>query len=295
MFIGLWICFCLSKISSFIFTKLTSNQISKKSSADFARFLIINGLCACAFFLVSGKFQIHLNSVTLLFAFIYAVIVFASLLLNVISFRLIEISNLNVIRNTGSMLINLAVGFFLFSEAVTFKNILRIVLMCVATFLIFLGKKGKSGEVKKGTGILVLGVIAVLSTVSIAASTITLKYFSIVPNTKDTNSLFFLTNAIMVVGALFYMPLLPKRSESTDKAERFTLTKLLIFLGNTVSSNVGSLLSALLIAKIDISIYSPLSTAFAILCGISASLIFKEKLKLFDWLAVLIAALTIAI
>lgn len=295
MFIGLWLCFTLSKTSALIFSKLTSNRIGKKSVSDFARFLLINGLGACVFFLFLSKFQIKYSAATLLFAFIYAVIVILSLLQNVIAYRYIEISNLNVIRNGGSMAMSSITGFLLFNEPCTLKTVLRIVLLFATIFLIFLGsKKSETTKTEKKNG-LIVGIIALVSVVLAAAGSILLKYYAITPTVTDTSSLFFLTNVILIVVTLFYLLLAPARSTNNEQREKLTLSKMLIFLCNTFFSNVTSLLQALLIARTDISVFSPLSTAFGILSGVAASLIFRERLKLFDWLAVSIAIIAIAI
>ena len=63
----------------------------------------------------------------------------------------------------------------------------------------------------------------------------------------------------------------------------------LVFVGNTVCNNVGSLVGILLIAIIDVSVYSPLVSALGIISGVAASLIFRQRLGALSYLAAVFA------
>ena len=75
----------------------------------------------------------------------------------------------------------------------------------------------------------------------------------------------------------------------------FTCPQLLFMVGNTVCSNIDSLICAALLARMMVSVYSPISSAIGVLCSVALSLAFKEKQGKWTWIAVVIALVAIFI
>ena len=65
--------------------------------------------------------------------------------------------------------------------------------------------------------------------------------------------------------------------------------------GNVICSNVGSLMGILLIALIDVSVYSPVTSALTILAGVAGSLLLRERLGLLSYLAAALACVAMVI
>ncbi|MBQ8893873.1 MAG: hypothetical protein IJ043_05630 [Clostridia bacterium] len=261
--------------------KLTSNTVGK-SRSSFAFFLAVNGIVACLFFLISGGFRIGINSITLLFSLLYAAVVLLALFCNLKALQLAEICNVNVMNSAGGLLINSAVGFLFFQEHIDFPKLLRILLMLGAVLLIFLekrtGKKPKPGFLPVLLGMIGAGL----------ANNLLLKFYAMTPGTANENSFFFLTNAMLTGGAALWFLALQKRVPVPLKP-LLTPRSLLPFAGNTVCSNVNSLISLQLIGRLELSVYTPLTGALNVLVNLLASLLFREKLGVYSYLAAALA------
>ena len=65
--------------------------------------------------------------------------------------------------------------------------------------------------------------------------------------------------------------------------------------GNTVCGNISSIVSVLIMAQLDVSIYSPISSALGIIVGVIGSLMFKEKLGVYAYIAAAVSCIAVII
>ena len=272
-------------------SKLNSNHLSKNQETGFPFFFAINSVAACCFFLIEGGFRLSVNLPTLLYSVLYAGVVVLAIFSNLKALQAAEISNVNVASGAGTLLLTSAVGFLFFRESLTLTKALRILLMLAGTLLIFLERRTKKG-VRRGFLPALLGVLA-----ASLANTLVLKFYANTPNVADDSSFFFWTNAVLLFAALLWLMLRQLRSPVSLKEYSFLLKPrcLIPFVGNTVCSNVGSLLSLQLVARLDISILSPLTGAIGCTVNLLASLIFKEKLGICSYLAAALALIAVII
>lgn len=286
----LWPLVAAANFGGTYFSKLTSRELGVQK-VDNSLFLLINGVSACLFFAFSSGFRIGINTPTLIYAIIFALVVLGSLLFNIYAYRYISVSNLNIIKNSGSLIVSTLLGILLFNEQLQLKDYFRTGLMLIAVFLILLSGKSSDNPAKKKNffALIVIIPISILLTV---ASSVLLKFYGSAKGVLNADSLFFFTNVVLILFTVLRLIFGGKKVLASSK---LTLPLLAIFLGNTVSSNVGSLLSAQLLKFVDISTYTPLITAINIIGGAVGSLVFKEKLKLCDILAVLVAVVAIMI
>ena len=63
--------------------------------------------------------------------------------------------------------------------------------------------------------------------------------------------------------------------------------------GNTVCSNVGSLVGLQIMAQMDVSVYSSISSAIGIFLAVIGSWIFRERLGFLAYLAAAIACVAV--
>ena len=156
------------------------------------------------------------------------------------------------------------------------------------------GKKKERDD--KRFSVMAVVIIIVMLAVN-CANTVIIKYYSLDARVADGNSLFFLTNAVLVLGSLpiVIFSLIKASGEIKNIAPLFRPLNFLSLIGNTVCNNVGSLTGILLIAQMDVAVYTPVSSAIGILAGFFGSLIFREKLGLLSYLGVLGALVAVII
>lgn len=284
----------IAGIGSKAFTKLCSHIVAQNSAAKFSLVLAVNGIVACLFFFCSGGFHIAVNGPTLLFSLVFALIVGVAMLSNVIVYRYANISGVNVLSSTLNVFSTAVIGWTLFSEAFGIKGLLRItvVLIAAAIELVNQIKKGgqkNDGQEKKALLPLILSVLMI--SMAGSASTVTVKLFSMSESMSDKNSFFFLTNALLTVGAMlvFLLSVIGKKEKLRGALSLLSLKKLISIAGSTVCSNVSSLISVLLLSKMAVSVYSPINFIIGILGGLVGSLLFKEKLGALSYVAAAVA------
>ena len=260
--------------------------------------MVINGVIACVFFLISGGFRLGVNSVTLIYAAIYAAVVVVSLVSNMIALKYINIATLTVIVSALGLVATSAIGAWLFEETVDGTRVIRIVIMLLSVVLFaadgLIGRKKEEASPKFSfmTVIIILVILAVN-----CANTVVTKCYAIDTRVLNENSFFFFTNVFLVAGSavVVAVELIRSPSEMREILPLFRPLNLMSLSGNTVCSNIGSLVGILLVARMDISVYSPVSSAIGILVGFFGSLIFRERLGIFSYLGVLGALVAVII
>ena len=136
-----------------------------------------------------------------------------------------------------------------------------------------------------------------ITLLSNAASTIITKFYALDIRVVDENSFFFFTNVFLIILAAIALAVDGIINREHFKAAMTMLKpkKLITLSGNTVCSNVVSLIGVPLLALIDISVYTPIMSALGIISGVVASLLFREKLGVFSYIAALIACITVVL
>ena len=111
------------------------------------------------------------------------------------------------------------------------------------------------------------------------------------------NSFFFWSNAILLVGALLLIAflLIKEKSSLFESLSILHPKKLISLAGNTVCSNIGSIVALLLVAQMDLSVYTPVASAIGVIVAVIASVIFREKLGIFSYLAAAVACAAVII
>lgn len=281
-----------------LFSKLCSNNVTSNSKSAYVLFLAVNCLFACGFFWMFGGFQIHLNLTTILYSLLYALIITGILIVSLLIYQYATIAAVNIIPSSFSLLGSMLIGYAFFGEQIGWHTCLRVALMLLASFLIFLDRKPNDPEadpLKPKKKIFPMIAIFAVYILFGYANTIVTKSFAISKQVTDDNSFFFMTNAFIVFGALIVLAVeFFKARESLMRSLTLLKPRKLISLaGNTVCSNIGSLLSLRLVALMDVSLYSPIGTAVGIFLAIVSSWIFRERLGLYSYLAAAISVVAV--
>lgn len=290
--IGAWLGACLTKLLGTAFAKWSSNRLVGRSLAGYALFLIVSGITACTFFFIMGGFRIHVTTDTMWFSLIFAVICIGSSLTNVVAFRLVDIAGVTVLQNAGSLVGSSVLGVLLFSETMNTVGIVRVGLMLAAIWMIFLSKRSATmsdKHVRQKPFLVIL--LALVQASWSCASIVVQKYYALASDVADSNSFFFWANVVMVALALPFLAI-KRHDQPADPplAAVGQVKQWVSFAGNTLCSNVAALLSMFLIARMDVSVYTAIASSLGILCGVCGSILFREKLNIFSFLAVGLAA-----
>jgi drug/metabolite transporter (DMT)-like permease len=177
--------------------------------------------------------------------------------------------------------------------------------MLCATAVMFIGRNSNKAKTeaeneskteKRKKLIIVLSTLAFMSLIG-AASTAVLKYYSADTNVTDQNSFFFITN---IFSAFLVLPVLPftmKRDKikPSDLWKMVKSKKTIYSAVTTLNSNINSVVQLLLLGMMDVSIYTPLSSAFAFAAVAVATPIIGEKLNRYTIIATVFAILSVVL
>ena len=283
------------------FSKLSSNIVIGHSKARYALFYAINSTVACAFFIVADEFRVELNLLTFIYSLVFALLVAASLFVSLWMLKFATISGVNILSSSFSLVLSSAMGFLAFSEELTAIKLLRIALMILAAVFVFLdeGRKSKQKSAKNSglCALLRLGLAVTVSAVISCLVTLVTKLYTNSDAVASDNSFFFWSNAILLVGSLMFIAflLIKEKSSFIDSLSLLRPRKLVSLAGNTVCSNIGSVIALLLVAQMDLSVYTPVASAIGVIVAVIASVIFREKLGIFSYLAATVACVAVFI
>lgn len=282
-------------VVSNICKKYYSIAVAHGGSAAKPALLLINSIVALFFFAAFAGFRLEINAVTAVYALLYALDAGAALLASVVMMRLADVATVTVISTAFGLFVGSGVGGFIFGETLGKSEILKIAIMLVASLLVFLGTKNGNKSEDSGKGS-VLGLLAAVLTASILSgiSTVILKYFSLEPNAKSENVMFFYTNVFLGIGsAVWFLINLKKTGDIKKSFFVFNLKGYIAIVGNTMVCNIGSILSIWLLAAMPIVGYTPVSSALGIVAGVIASVILKEKLNKYSVAAAAISVFAV--
>lgn len=294
--------YAASSIGVSSFAKINSGVLSGASRAKYSLYLAIVGALACFFFWIFGGFSISVNPITLVFALFFALVVASITVLRMVAYGFASVSGVNIIMSGCNIICSLIIGASLFSEEITFIKILRILLMLASIVFTFLEAnkdervKGKSDSKKGKKGVKQFFVM-LLIVVTCCAETVILKLFTLDRRVTDDNSFFFWTNALLVMGctAVVVFDLIREKGNGDNISELFKPRRLACIVGSTLSANIGSIASIGLIALMDVSAYTPVTSALGVIAGVVASLLFREKLGLFSYISAFLALIAVVI
>lgn len=282
------------------FSKLCSNMIVGHSVARYTLYCAVTGVVACIFFFVSDGFRVDLNLPTFIFSLIFALLVAASLVVSLWLLKLATISGVNILGGAFGLVLSSAMGFFIFLEEFSAIKLIRIALMLISAFFVFIDERRNNDTDKKGDDLraaLRLLLAVTLSSVIGCFVTLTTKLFVASDAVASENSFFFWTNALLLLGSLliFALECAKKKGTFDDVASLVRPRNLFPLVGNTLCSNVGSLIAIWLVAKMELSVYTPVSSAIGVVVAFVASLIFREKLGFFSYIAAAVACVAVII
>jgi hypothetical protein len=263
--------------------------------------LLITAVCACLFFASMAKFNLYANAATLFYSTIYAAAVIISMITSMKILQYASISAVTVISSSGSLITSTLVGVIFFGENLFKDNtLLRIILMLVAVFLVYMDRSRLSQQntasLKRNT--LIFTLLIIMSVINLSAVNLINKYYTMSEKVvSDNNVYYFYTNVIMffcVLAMLVFRCI--KHPEAFKPAVATLKIKyLMVVVGNTVISDAHALLALPLIKATTVIWYSSVTNALSIILGTIASLLFREKLSIFAYIAMFLCVFVVFI
>lgn len=254
---------------------------------DLSVYSVVTGIIASIFFWCTGGFHVALNTRTLVFSAVYAAIALTAQWLGILSLKKNGIAVTSVVSSSVSLLVTWLMGIMLFDERFTIVSMVRCLLMLASGILIAAPDKPdlpeKTAAGKKRPEISKNLLIPVLMGINSTLAVLVSKFFAIDLEKElvtDSNSFFFMTNIFIILVNLVILPLSAKRERESVLTHLRSLKpkQYLLIATSTVTSNVESLLSILILSIGTVSLYAPLSSAHTLIAGFAVGMIFfKEK------------------
>ena len=105
------------------------------------------------------------------------------------------------------------------------------------------------------------------------------------------NALFFMVNLLMFIFGLvgFLRQCLFNRQEVKELSLRLKVKDYALTVVRSIGDNITSLVSIWILVKVDLSIYTVLSTALGLLSSVGTSFVLKEKVTTRLWIALVLS------
>ena len=289
-------------------TAFSNSALSKTCSttvtggrARYAAYYSVHSFIACIFYTISSGFNLSVNLPTLIYSVVFALLILANMLVSMLILRRMNVLGAGILSTPLRLIVIATMGALLFGESITSTVIIRITLMSVAAVLIFIdvrkrGKK-KSDSSDKRVDLKKYLPLMLLSVMLNASQTIVTKSFAVSTVVTDENSFYLLTNVVMLLVALIMLSceLLRYRESVREALGIFQPKRILPTVGNVVSSNINSLVIIPILAVTDVAVFTPLTSAYGIVVGVMVSLLFREKLGIYSYLAAAVAIITMLV
>ena len=260
--------------------------LQKSLRLDFSNFTLynfINGAVGSIFLFASCGFRPQINAITITYALIYGVVVFISLVAGLLFLSENPVSLYTLTDMAGALIPSILVGILLLREPFSLKLTLSALLMLIALILPYIKTRNKSFNAKTALFCLLLFATG-------GGNVIVLKLFSLTG--AHAESMFFLTNVFLFI--LCGTILLTTSIATKRKCKSFTPKQYANIAMSTCISNVASVLSAYILAKMAISTYTVLNSSIILIIGALVSvLIFKEKSTRVNNIALVLAIVAI--
>lgn len=262
-YFGLFLC---GSASTFSMQKYGRSNRTYQSISVYA---LVTGIMAMGIFWAMSGFTLELSAVSILYATVYAALALLSYFTNLPAYRYLGISEVGVLLTGGKLILSTVAGCVLFGERLTWVSLLRVALMLAAAVLLFFEDRKENAEngVRRDRKRLVGGLLCAVLIVEGTFASVLSKYIALDPRVPDANSLFFMTNLVIVMVSLLSLPLFCRGHIGACVSEFRSIAPMqyLMILVGTVASNVSSLLGVLILAADAFTLFVPLSGALGIL------------------------------
>lgn len=287
-----------------ITAKFTSNALVGRPTSAYAMFTLTSGIISCLFYWIMNGFKINATPTVILFSLGFTLALCLSNIGILTVYRFLNVANVLVILSSSQLIMISLAGALFFKEEITVLKVIKILIMLMCIFLSFIDTKKREAPDKTGTKInvsaskVVITVILLLITMTANSSiTVLNKFYTISNNVTDEESYLFFGNLFMVfisaailLCAYFRSPSVGKLTFSMVKTRSF-----IFMIINALGGGISCLIALLIIANLDVTIATPISSAVGMIMTVMTSLILKEKIGIYSYIAVALSILVFVI
>ncbi len=271
-------------------------QEQDKSFLTFCLLNFVNAITAAVFFFVANGFTINMNVPTFMFSVANAVVVALLIVLNVCTLSKAGLVVVSILTTAGTVIGTSLFGLLVLKEDISFRIAIAITLLLISIFLPFIKEqKNNHKEYRKrvdSTAVMFSTLLFICS----GLSTIINKLFVGSKTVCDSNSYFFMLNFILVISCivLLFIYCLKTKVHFKTIYTAFTLKQYGYIATRTLASNIGAILTMLVLTKMNISLYSVLTTALTLVgSALASGYYFKEKSSIENKISVVLAILAV--
>lgn len=269
-----YILFLISSITSVIsvaFCKLYRKPIKDDNFAD-TLYYAINVPVAILYFALMCGFNFKVNVITAIFSLAFSLLCYGGVFFQIRALKDTSLVNVSLFSSGGSIIISAIAGVLLFDENILPKSLLGLLFALASIVVPCFTSKNKGTNLK---GIL----FCLLLFVNSGLVRVIMKMYQTTPGCMSENIFCLYTN-------IFLAPfvVLMHRKNFFDKSTYPKLVKYkksaLIVAASVVLSNVSTLLSMIIVGKVDLFFSSVFGPPLAICTNfLFDTVVFKEKVK----------------
>ena len=229
--------------------------------------------------------------------------------ISVCSLEIMKYANITgvlVLSNFGNLVSSALVGRFIFHEQITVRTVIKICIMFIPAVLTFIetkmSQKSATEKREKSVALKLAVILFILITVK-CGNSVLIKFYKMDARVTDISSMFIFTNLFQALTSLIPLIIYVAKKRSTpelraeliDARSILRIIPILAIVANTATSNVVSLISAELISLMDISVYTPTVSALAMISGVIASFIYRERHGITFYISAVLAVVAVII
>ena len=294
--------FFLTRVFASVTTKMNSRSFSAFGNTGSLLYVMETSVFSLLLFWAMNGFKLFINPTVTLYSAVYGALVVLNLFCTVFVYNYASVATVSFITGTVSLVSSMLSGMLLFGEQMMPDKLLRIGLMLVCIFIVLMGAKKNAPlterEAKGRGGIHPLAIIlpTVMALISTCVSAI-IKYYSADVSATDSNTLFFMTNLFSLTYSIPIVCVTMKRDNISPK-DVVVICKdkrsAVAFL-NTAIGCVQAGVTALLLATMDVAVYTPLTSALGFIALAAATPMVRERLDRYTVTATAVSILSIVL
>lgn len=294
MIVGLFGGAFLCSFLAVLLNRLNSNNLFKWGVAGLTLNSLITGVVAGCFFFFSNGCRIDLNGRTLVYALIFGLICLCAQINSIVIYALADVVEISIVGSVTSIIAMPLFGALFFAEPLTRTVLLRMAVMALAAAAVAISQKKKvAGGAPRRRPIRFASYAA--SFVINCSTTLVNRAYAADTLVTDDNSYFFMTNMFLLVIAVGVMGVLvlKDRARVHEMVRALPLRGYVGICANCLVSNVSAVLMLLLLAMVNVAVYSPVNSALGIIATGVASVLLRERLNIWAVAALLLSGVAL--
>ncbi len=271
----------ISSVSSVALSKVYRKPIHSPSLAD-SIYFIVNVPVALLYFAIMCKFDLKANFITLIFSVLFSFLCYGGVLFQLRALEHTTMVNVSLFSNGGSIILSTIAGVLVFGEHIPLKSIAGLMFTLLSFSVPYMASKKQKTSLKGF-------VFCLLLFLNSGLVRIIMKLYHTTPGCMSENLFCFYANVFLAP-----LVILMQRKDFFAKSTYREMSKYKKSVGLValaiVLSNFATLISMIIVGKVDLFFSSVFGPAIAICINFLFDVIlFKVKIKLNNIFCVIFA------